>query len=157
MRKVTAYINSTEQDTRERWGVILEQSSLTALMTPPSMKDYISNESALTHGKQVLTNSGSLPKVADRDVQLTLGIEARSLAQFYMRYRSFCEELKKGVIDLTVLIEDGDTYIKETYHLLYLSCSQYSDYNGRLGKFVMKVNEPDPENRSVEHSDDIEI
>lgn len=157
MKTVTAYINSTSQDMRKRFGAFLAETSVTALMTPPPLKEYITNSSALSHGKQVLTASGSLPKVDERDVQLVVGIEAKSLAQFYVRYRAFCEELKKGAITLIVNISEGSTYIKETYYLNYVSCSQYSEYNGRLGRFVLKLNEPNPESRVTETSTDIKL
>lgn len=74
-----------------------------------------------------------------------------------MQYRSFVEELKKGAIDLTLYAWEGDTYIRETYYLNYVSCSQYSEFNGRLAKFVLKLNEPNPENRLIEHSTDITL
>lgn len=157
MRNVKAYINSATRDTFTRWGITLAETSVTALMTPPPVKSYISNKSALSHGKQVLTDSGNIPKIDERDVQLVFGLQAKTLAQFLMRYNSFCNELKKGAITLLLHIWEGDSYIKITYNLIYVSCSQYSEYNGRLGRFALKLNEPNPENRTVEHSSDIEL
>ncbi len=155
MKNVRIYINSASQDTKTKWGVFFTDNSVTALMTPPPKKSYITNKSALSHGKQVLTADGNLPKTDERDVQLTFGLKADSLARFIMQYRSFVSELKKGDIDLTLHVWEGGTYFRETYHLKYVSCSQYSEYNGRLAKFVLKLNEPNPENRTVEHSTDI--
>ena len=126
-------------------------------MTPPPKKSYIKNKSALSHGTQVLSDSGTNPKTDERNVQLTFGLHATSLAKFFMQYRSFVTELKKGVIDLTVHVWEGSTYIKETYYLKYVSCNQYAEYNGRLAKFVIKFNEPNPENRLLEHSTDITL
>ena len=157
MKNVEIYINSDTQDTETRWGVFFADGSAAALMAPAPKKSYIANKSALNNGKQTLTGNGTLPKTDERDVQLTFGLKARSFAQFVMRYRSFVEELKKGAIDLTLHAWEGDTYIRETYHLNYVSCSQYSEFNGRLAKFVLKLNEPDPENRSFEHSADITL
>lgn len=157
MRNVEAYINSSTETTEQRWGVFIAETSLTALMAPAPLKSYITNKSALSHGKQVLTDSGNLPKVDERDVQLVFAIHANTLAKFLMRYHSFCEELKKGAIDLTIRISDGDSYMKTTYYLNYLSCSQFSEYNGRLGRFALKLNEPNPANRVIEHSSNIAI
>lgn len=157
MRNVKAYINSTTRDTYTRWGITLAETSVTALMTPPPLKSYITNKSALAHGKQVLTDSGNVPKVDERDVQLVFALEAKTLAQFFMRYNSFCNEMKKGAMTLLLHVWEGDSYIKITYNLTFNSCSQYSEYNGRLARFVLKVNEPNPENRTVEHSSDIEL
>lgn len=157
MKNVKVYINSSSQTTEAKWGVFFAESSVTALMTPAPRKSYITNKSALSNGKQVLTASGTLPKTDERDISLTFGLKAKSLAQFLTRYRSFTEELKKGALELTVYIYEGNTYYRETYYLNYLSCSQYSEFNGRLAKFVLKVNEPNPENRQIEHSTDITI
>ncbi len=154
MKNVKAYINSTEQDTKQRWGVTLAETSVTALMTPAPTKDYITSTSRLEHGKR--TYAGNT-KLAERDVQLVFAIQAPTLAQFLMRYHAFCEELKKGAIDLTLHVWEGSSYIKTTYHLYYTSCSQYSEYNGRLGKFTLKLNEPNPANRTVETSSDITL
>ena len=62
MNNIKVYINSTTQDTREKWGVFFIDSSVTALMTPVPKKSYITNNSALSDGKQVLTATGALPK-----------------------------------------------------------------------------------------------
>ena len=157
MKNVKIYINSTTQTAEQRWGVFFSETSVTNLMTPAPKKKYIENKSALSHGKQVLTAGGNVPKTDERDVQLTFGLCAPSLAQFIMRYRSFVSELEKGAITLSVHVWEGQTYYKETYHLNYLSCSQYAEYNGRLAKFVIKFNEPNPKNRIVEHSTDITL
>jgi hypothetical protein len=157
MKNVKVYINSTTETTEQRWGVRFAETSITALMTPAPKKKYISNKSALSHGKQVLTDGGNIPKTDERDVQLTFSLKATSLAKFIMQYRGFVNELKKGDIDVQVHVLEGDTWFKETYHLKYVSCSQYAEYNGRLAKFVIKFNEPNPENRIFEHSTDIEL
>lgn len=153
MEKVDTYINSATETVRQRWGMTLAETSLTALMTPPPAKDYVTSESRLEHGKRTYANA----KADARDVQLVFAIRATTLAQFLMRYQAFCEELKKGAMELTVIVSEGDSYMKTTYRLYYLSCSQFSEYNGRLGRFVLKLNEPDPTNRTVEHSTDIDI
>lgn len=157
MKTVKVYINSSLHDSEELFGVFFAESSVTALMTPPPVKEYIQNKSALSHGKQVLTGGGALPKADDRDIQLTFGLRARTLTQFITRYKTFCAELEKGALAMTVEIREGDTFLKETYHLIYLSCAQYSEFNGRLAKFVLKLNEPNPKNRSIEHSADISL
>lgn len=157
MRNVKTYINSSSRTIKQRWGMVLAETSVTALMTPAPLKSYITNKSALSNGKQVLTDSGNVPKVDERDVQLVFAIHANTLAKFLMQYHSFCDELKKGAIDLTLHVWEGDSYMKTTYYLNYVSCSQFSEYNGRLGRFVLKLNEPNPANRTIEHSSDIEL
>lgn len=152
MRNVKAYINSTTTDIYTRYGMILDSSTVTALMTPPPVKTMLEKNSRLEHGKTVITSN---VRMDARDVQLTFGITAPTLAEFIRRYNAFCDELKKGEMTLTIKITEGSTYVTTTYNLVYVSCSQYSEYNGRLGKFVLKMQEPNPNNRTVEQSTDI--
>ena len=152
MKTITTYINDTTLTTERKWGVFIAETSLTALMTPPPMKSYVSNKSTLIDGIQVLeenNNTGQVPKVDEREIQLVLGLRANSLAQFMARYRSFCDELKKRKLILTVVVSEGESSFSETYHLLYNSCSQYSEFNGRLARFVLKVTEPNPTKRTL--------
>lgn len=157
MRNVKVYINSSTQTTEQKWGVSFTDSSVTALMTPAPKKEYIKNKSPLKHGTQVLTSNSAIPKTDERTVQLTFFLKAPTLASFLMKYRAFVNELKKGAINLTMHIWENKTYFKETYHLIYQSCNQYSEFNGHLAKFVIKLSEPNPENRTFEHSTDITI
>lgn len=134
------YINGA--DAHKTYGIIFGEDSLTALMTPPPVKAYIENKSALSHGKQVLNNEDTPPKLDERDVQLTFYLRAKNLEQFLTRYQKFCEVLQCGKIDIRTKYQP-----EVTYHCIYISCSQYSQFNGRLAKFVLKVNEPNPNNR----------
>ncbi|MBQ2298476.1 MAG: hypothetical protein II278_03755 [Bacteroidaceae bacterium] len=157
MKNVKVYINSSTQTTEQKWGVSFTDSSVTALMTPAPKKEYIKNKSPLKHGTQVLTSNSAIPKTDERTVQLTFFLKAPTLAQFIMRYRAFVNELEKGTMNLTIYVWENNTYFKETYHLLYLSCNQFSEFNGKLAKFVLKLSEPNPKNRTFEHSTDITI
>lgn len=157
MNNVKTYINSSTQTTEQKWGVSFTDSSITALMTPAPKKEYIKNKSPLKHGAQVLNNSNATPKTDERTVQLTFFMKAPTLAQFFMRYRAFVNELKKGTARVTIHVWDDNTFFKETYKLNYRSCSQYSEFNGRLAKFVIKFEEANPEDRDLEHSSDITL
>lgn len=132
-------------DAYSQWGVTLGNGSLSALMTPPPMKSYITNESAASHGKIVANSSVAMPKVDSRDVQLTIYIYAKTASAFYARYQSFVAELQKGIIELSTKYQSD-----VLYRLLYVSCSQFSQFNGKLGKFTIKFNEPNPMNRNVD-------
>lgn len=155
MRTVSVYINSTTRTVKELWGIVFAENSLTNLMTPAPKKSYVTNKTALRPGKEVANLPEHAPKTDERDVQLTFGLTAKSLPQFFTRYNSFCKELAKGFVDLSVRVAEGESFMQTTYHLLYTSCSQYSDFNGRLGKFVIKFNEPNPDNRETVTSSDI--
>jgi hypothetical protein len=45
------YIN--DKDAYTTWGISMDTSSLSALMTPPPMKEFIENKSRLENGKRV--------------------------------------------------------------------------------------------------------
>lgn len=135
------YINNREA---RKYGIVFGADSLTALMTPPPVKAYIENKSALSHGKQVLNDEANPPKLDERDVQLTFYLRAKNREQFLTRYGDFCELLRGGRIDIRTKYQPG-----VTYHCNFISCSQYSEFNGRLAKFVLKLNEPNPNNRAT--------
>lgn len=115
MKNAKIYINSTTADSEEAFGVFFTDASITALMTPAPLKSYVTNKSSLLAGKQVLP---SAPKVDERDIQLSFGLHASSLARFLMQYHKFCAELEKGSINLLVHIFENDTWIKITYRLV---------------------------------------
>jgi hypothetical protein len=143
--KVNAYINSTHTNT---WGVVFGDTSLTALMTLPPKKSYITNKSSLIHGKLVLSKSTNAPKYDERDVSLVFYLRANSLPQFLTRYHAFAQQFDGGEFTLKLEVTEGLTTWTEQYTLLFVSCTQFSQFNGRLGKFTLKVNEPDPTNRT---------
>lgn len=127
-------------DAASKWGAFMSDGSLSALMTPAPMKDYIINDSRSDHGRQVLTAAS---KVASRDLALTIYIKATSRELFFSRYLAFVEELQKGAITIETKYQVG---VK--YHCLYVSCQQFAHYNGRLGKFTLRLNEPNPKDRT---------
>lgn len=134
------YINN--KDAHDEWGVIFGETSFTALLTPAPVKGYIKNKSALIHGVQVLSGEENPPKIDERDVQLVFAIKAKNLTEFLTRYASFVAELEKGDLNIRTKYQP-----KVVYHLKYVSCQQFKLFNGRLGKFVLKLNEPNPKNR----------
>lgn len=136
------------QCAQKTYGISLAAGSFTALLTPVPVKEYITNKSALSHGKQVLCKDDYRPKLDERDIQLTLHIHARDMNQFLERYNRFVEVLQKGKIDISTKYQPG-----VVYHCLYISCSQFLQYNGRLGKFVLKLNEPNPNKRKTDDAD----
>lgn len=136
------FINGIDATT---YGITLGDDSFTALLTPPPVKDYVANKSALSHGKQVLNDTAHAPRLDERDVQITLYLHAKDLSQFLARYQEFCKVLQKGRLDLRTKYQPT-----EIYHCIYISCSQFAQFNGRLGKFVLKLNEPNPNNRTVQ-------
>lgn len=138
---MTVTING--KDALQTWGIVFDSSSISALMTPAAMKDYIENSSRAEHGKRVITNS-SLAKVDSRSVTLTFSLMARSENDFFAKYASFCNEIQgTGLIKITISVQPAIVY-----KLLYKNCNQFTQYNNRLAKFSLKCEEPNPKDRS---------
>lgn len=136
--KGNLYING--KDAYTTWGMFLTDTAISALMTPPPMKDNVENASRLENGKRVDLSS---PKVDERDVTLPFAMTAASKDTFLSNYESLCAELANGSIVLRTKYQPN-VY----YRLVYTSCTQYSQFVMGLAKFTLKLNEPDPTNRS---------
>ncbi len=127
------------KDAYTTWGISMDDTSLSALMTPPSVKAYITNDDRTKHGKEYLTS----PLYVDsRDITLQLNLTARNDEQFFTRYAAFCEELAKGALDIETSFQQG-----VIYHCVYQSCSQFSQFMRGIGKFVLRITEMNPNNR----------
>ena len=122
------------------WGVTMDDTSLSALMTPPSVKAYIENNDRTEHGKRVIIDN---VRIDSRDITLQLNLTARSEEEFFSRYSSFCDELSKGILDIETSYQKGIVY-----HCIYQSCSQFSQFMRVIGKLTLKITEFNPKNRS---------
>lgn len=132
-----------DRDARATWGVIPNTKLLAALLAPPSVKDPIQSESRLEHGTRTIIPQNSV-KLAKRDITLELGLTAPSLTEFYTRYKSFIEELTSGWLR----IETPKFLPGVIFNCRYVSCTQFTNYNGRIAKFILKLEEPNPNNRT---------
>lgn len=139
MPKGQLYINNT--DAWLEWGISLEDEALSALMTPPSVKDFVESASRLSHGKRVIV---ARPRLDSRDVTVGFHLCASTRAEFFARYASFCAELAKGSLAVWTEFQPD-----VEYHCVYSSCTQYSAYTGRLAVFSLRLTEPDPSDRAV--------
>lgn len=118
----------------------MDDTSLSALMTPPGLKDFTENTSRSIDGKVVSIKN---PKFKDRDVVLSINITAPDRDTFLSRYNSFCTELKTGELKIKTAYT-GDT----VYKMIYKDCRQFEQFNGRIGKFLLSLNEPNPGDRN---------
>lgn len=144
-------------DAYTRYGLNIEDGGLSALMTPAPMKEFIECKSRVANGKKIITKA---PKVDAREVTLPFHIIAKSREEFFDKYNLFCDEvLKNGAFTLKTKFQPERTKIvngvaviipEVVYHLVYVSCTQFSQYDQRLGRFSLKVSEPDPTNRVEE-------
>lgn len=127
------------KDAYLEWGISMDDTSLSALMTPPPNKELIENKSRIEHGKRVIVDN---LKVDERNLTLQLNLTAPTKDMFFERYSSFCDELKKSDINIKTKYQPD-----VLYHMTYVSCNQFSQFMRGIGKFVLKLNEPNPMNR----------
>lgn len=132
------YING--KDAYLTWGISMDDTSLSELMTPPANKAFIENESRLQHGKRVVTVN---PKLDQRNLTLQINLTATTETQFFARYSGFCRELATGLLHIKTKYQPG-----VVYKTMYLSCSQFSQFMRGIGKFSLKLCEPNPADRT---------
>lgn len=143
MDSPTIYING--KNAKTQWGVLTTGNTLSALLSPCSMKERVSNESRLEHGKRT---DNSNPKVAARELNLEIQMTADNETQFYARHEAFCAELEKGRIDL--YLSDRPTVV---YHFDYNSCPQYTQFRRGIATLSLKLTETNPKDRTA-HDDE---
>lgn len=133
------YING--KDAYTEWGISMDDTSLSALMTPASNKEFIENKSRLEHGKRVTTSN---PKVDERTLTLQINLTASDKSQFFARYENFCKVLDTGILEIWTQYQP-----LIIYRTTYQSCQQFSEFMQGIGKYVLKLNEPNPKNRTL--------
>ena len=140
------YINN--QDAFTTWGITMDTSSLSALMTPPPMKSNIVTSSRLQHGQTVSTLN---PRMAARQLTLTIQLAAATEEAFFAQYASFCEELETGFLNIRTSYQPDIVY-----HMEYNSCQQFTQFQRDIAKFTLRLTENDPSNRDAEAEEEEE-
>ena len=128
------------KDAYTTWGISMDDTALSALMTPAPNKEFIENKSRMEHGKRVITAD---PKKDERDLTLQINLTAPDKDTFFARYDSFCNELDKGILEIKTKYQPNIVC-----RTIYISCNQFSQFMQGIGKFVLKLNEPNPNNRN---------
>lgn len=131
-----------DKNARTTWGIIPNTKLLSTLLMPPPAKDVIKSTSRLEHGSRVIIPETGKKK-ASRELTLEVGLQASSMTDFITKYNSFIEELTSGWLNIRTDYAPG-----VTFRCHYLNCTQLTQYNGRLAKFILKLEEPNPNNRS---------
>lgn len=131
------------KDAYTEWGISMDTSSLSALMTPAPNKDMPENKSRLNDGKSVIADA-SLVKKDERTLNLTINLTARTEDEFFSRYTSFCNELDGGFLNITTKYQEG-----VVYKTVYKSCQQFSQFMRGIAHFSLRLEEPNPKDRGI--------
>lgn len=126
------------KDAYTTWGITMDDTSVASLMTPAPVKEFTENKSRSIDGKQVLVKT---PKIDERNIMLSINITAPDRTTFLSRWSLFCQELYTGQLNITTIYTTG------TFKFIYKDCRQMEQFNGRIGKFLLSLNEPNPANR----------
>lgn len=127
------------KDAYTTWGITLASEAITALLTPAAQKDYIQNMSRLENGTRYIP---APLKVAERTVDVPINLTASTPTEFIARYKSFCEELAGGQINLQTDLLPGTTF-----RFIYKQCTQFTQLVRGIAKFSLSLIEPDPTDR----------
>lgn len=129
-------------DAWERYGIILTTNGLSVLMTPPALKEWITNEVRTEHGVRYAKNVP--PRMAARELTLPIQMTAKDRNEFAEKYALFCHEvLEGGVINISTTWEPG-----KIYKCVYQSCSQFTQFIQEIATFGLSLVEPNPADRS---------
>lgn len=129
------------KDAYLQWGMSMDTTSLSTLMTPAPNKAFIENKSRLQDGKRVITSN---PRKDERSVALALQFHASSETEFFTRYESFCDELATGVLNIRTKYQPT-----VVYKMNYISCQQFTQFMRGIANFILKLNEPNPADRNL--------
>ena len=127
------------KDAYLEWGVSMDNTSLSALITPAPNKAVIANKSRLEHGKRLITSN---VMVDERDLTLQINLTARNKEEFFKRYIAFCDELAKGLLLIKTKYQPNIVY-----KTVYNSCTQFSQFIREIASFSLKLTEPNPKDR----------
>ena len=136
------YINGTgdSHDAYLQYGVSLSDTAIANLMSPPAMKEDIVNESRLEHGKRH-TSTGN--KMQERELSLPIHLIARSKSDYLTKYAAFLSVLQGVELTLRTSFQTG-----VVYHVRYVSCTQFTQYLNGMAKLMLRLVEPNPNDRT---------
>jgi len=133
------FINN--KDISTYYGARLIETSFDNLLLPAPRKTYVENKSRLDPGKQVFV-SNSQPD--ERTVQLTFDIVGTSITDYLTKFDALVAELNIGEVALKVVP------LKTIYNLYTESYMSLSTGIGITeGKLLVKLNEPNPTDRTA--------
>lgn len=123
------------------FGVTLIRGWREALLTPASVKEFITNDNRLENGVSVIATP-KYTKRNMREVSLPMLLEGNSEEDYLDKYEKFLEKIAySGQFCLKI------PCMKRVFKLVYSQCSNYGDYGLKKGNFTLKLTEYDPTDR----------
>ena len=123
------------------YGVTLTRGWREALLTPPPVKSFVSNDSRLENGVSVLA-AAKYAKKDKRDVSLSFFLEGSTQEDYLDKYEAFLEKIAyNGEFCLKV------PCLKRVFKFVYTQCSKYGDYGLKKSNFTLRLTENNPNDR----------
>lgn len=119
-------------------GVTLLEGSYASLLTPPELKEWVSNDDPRKDGIEYI--APATPVVKERNVDLYFLIRGSSQVDFLSKYNAFVELLQTGIMELRV--DD----LQRRFRLKYEACTSFDHFNLTMCKLAVKFIEPQPLN-----------
>mgnify|MGYP004534286287 FL=1 len=125
----------------DTYGITLTRGWREALLAPPPVKNYISNDSRLENGVAIVATAKYV-RQDKRDINLSFFLEGISEEDYLDKYERFLEKIAyNGEFCLKV------PCLKRVYKLVYTQCSKYGDYGLKKSNFTLKLTENNPNDR----------
>lgn len=128
------------KDAYKEYGIFMDDTALSALMTPAPNKEFISNKYRTKNGKHVIKHN---PRLDEREITVGFHLSAKDVDSFLAKYEKFCNE----VLATGGLVIHSSFQLNVWYRFIYLSCTQFSQFMREKASFSLKLNEPDPSDR----------
>lgn len=120
----------------EGYGVTLLDGSYASLLTPPDMKEWVSNDNPSKNGVEYIAPTTSVVK--ERSVTLYFLVRGATSVEFLTRYNNFVALLQTGLN--IFYFED----LGRSHTLKYESCTSFDHFGVKMCKLAVKFTEPDP-------------
>lgn len=128
------------KDAYKEYGIFMDDTALSALMTPAPNKEFISNKYRTKNGKHVIKHN---PRLDEREITVGFHLSAKDVDSFLAKYEKFCNE----VLATGGLVIHSSFQPNVWYRFIYISCTQFSQFMREKASFSLKLNEPDPSDR----------
>ena len=123
------------------YGVSLEGEGMSKLMTPAPHKEPVQNKNLAMNGTSIV---GGVGYKDVKTLSVPMHLTAATRADFLELYALFCTEiLDAGWIHIKTKYQAG-----VVYHFRYVDCQPFSEYNMKMAKFTLSLEEPNPNNRT---------
>lgn len=128
------------KDAFREYGIFMDDTALSTLMTPAPNKEFISNKYRSKNGKRVIKHN---PCLDEREITVGFHLSAKDVDSFLSKYEKFCNE----VLATGEMVIHSSFQPNVWYRCIYISCTQFRQFIREMASFSLKLNEPDPSDR----------